>query len=249
VSSNPDQLYTQALEAQDRGDWQRVIILCGQLLKLQPSHPGAVQLLAQARDALRRRRGAEAESPPPQAAAGPRSIRPAPTPVDETPPPEVVAWYEQGVAAFARNDWALATVALGLVTRAAPRYRDAAVLHVQAQARLGAAPPTDTSPSAGSAAPAKPASATRPPSEPDGTSSPPGATALTPADRAGYDPVVTVDPDDSQEPEVPFEYRVREFVESLGSGGRGWGLGLVGLVAIALLVLLITSECVVSPRP
>ena len=25
MSSNPDQLYTQALEAQDRGDWQRVV--------------------------------------------------------------------------------------------------------------------------------------------------------------------------------------------------------------------------------
>lgn len=71
--ADPEQLYEGALRAQRQEDWSRMVALCGRLLEARPGHPGAVALLARARDALRERpatngsRAATALAPPPPA--------------------------------------------------------------------------------------------------------------------------------------------------------------------------------------
>jgi LPXTG-site transpeptidase (sortase) family protein len=60
----PEQLYERAVQARDQADWPRVVVLCGQLLEVHRGHPGAIALLRQARDELRRRRSPAPEDPP-----------------------------------------------------------------------------------------------------------------------------------------------------------------------------------------
>jgi len=51
---DPEVLHQSAVKALAAGSWQRVILLCGQILRLDPGHAAAVTLLTQAQDALRR---------------------------------------------------------------------------------------------------------------------------------------------------------------------------------------------------
>ncbi len=137
MSTDPQDLYVAASRAQSEGDWRKAIVLCGQLLALEPKHPGATALLVRARDALRQRRAAppsEAETPraaPPSAHR--RNAAGAPSSASS---PEVAAWYERGLSAWERGDWASARTAFQWVEARAPGYRDTASRLREVQAEI-----------------------------------------------------------------------------------------------------------------
>ena len=51
---DPEALHRSAIQALTAGSWQRAILLCGQILRIDPGNATAVTLLTQAQDALRR---------------------------------------------------------------------------------------------------------------------------------------------------------------------------------------------------
>jgi len=95
--NDPAMLADCAMRALAEANWPRVIHLCGEILRVDPTHPEAVHLLTQAHEALRRQRVVQNEptlaEPTPQAAAD----APLPAAAPPSGPPPATLTVKQGL--------------------------------------------------------------------------------------------------------------------------------------------------------
>jgi YVTN family beta-propeller protein len=157
---DPAEVEAYAVQALADGDWPRAMMLCGQLLALDPAHAEAATLLARAQDALRRQQTdgqaqqaaalvrdaetafaagalADARRLYQQALEASSGFMPAQAGLERVEQAQRLAeLYAAARAALVAEQWGTAATRLDELAAAAPGYRDVGVLRAVAQRGL-----------------------------------------------------------------------------------------------------------------